>query len=69
MFGEEAGGNTRDPMVIRIGGLWTGIMGDSYRMHGFENFLLNTAMNPDVIHTLIDRMTEMYPAFIFFLAD
>ena len=44
----------------RIGGLWTGIMGDSYRMHGFENFLLNLAMNPDIVHTLIDRMTEMY---------
>jgi uroporphyrinogen decarboxylase len=44
----------------RIGGLWTGIMGDSYRMHGFQNFLLNLAMNPEVIHALIDRMTEMY---------
>ena len=44
----------------RVGGLWTGIMGDSYRMHGFQNFLLNLAMNPEVIHTLIDRMTEMY---------
>jgi uroporphyrinogen decarboxylase len=45
---------------IRIGGLWTGIMGDSYRMHGFENFLLNIAMNPELMHTLIDRMTDMY---------
>jgi uroporphyrinogen decarboxylase len=45
---------------IRIGGLWTGIMGDSYRMHGFENFLLNIALNPEVMHTLIDRMTDMY---------
>lgn len=45
---------------VRIGGLWTGIMGDSYRMHGFENFLLNLAMNPEMIHALIDRMTEMY---------
>jgi uroporphyrinogen decarboxylase len=52
--GEANSGRTR------IGGLWTGIMGDSYRMHGFENFLLNLAMNPEVIHTLIDRMTEMY---------
>ena len=31
---------------IRVGGLWTGIMGDSYRMFGFENFLLNTALDP-----------------------
>jgi uroporphyrinogen decarboxylase len=53
----EAGTNSNR---TRIGGLWTGIMGDSYRMHGFENFLLNLAMSPDLIHTLIDRMTEMY---------
>lgn len=45
---------------IRIGGLWTGIMGDSYRMCGFENFLINIAMNPEVIHALVDRMTDMY---------
>ena len=32
---------------IRIGGLWAGIMGDSFRMHGFENFLLNIAMNSE----------------------
>ena len=45
---------------ITIGGLWTGIMGDSYRMMGFENFLLNTVMRPELTKTLIDRMTEMY---------
>ena len=45
---------------IKVGGLWTGIMGDSYRMHGFQNFLLNIALNPEIIKTLIDRMTEMY---------
>jgi hypothetical protein len=45
---------------IRIGGLWAGIMGDSFRMHGFENFLLNIAMNSELMHTLIDRMTDMY---------
>jgi len=45
---------------VIIGGLWTGIMGDSYRLHGFQNFLLNIALNPRMIKTLIDRMTEMY---------
>lgn len=48
----------RDRVII--GGLWTGIMGDSYRMHGFQNFLINIALNPGMIKTLIDRMTEMY---------
>ncbi|MHB9124586.1 MAG: uroporphyrinogen decarboxylase family protein [Armatimonadota bacterium] len=43
-----------------IGGFWSGIFGDSYRMHGFQNFLLNMAMNPELIKTLVDRMTDLY---------
>lgn len=43
-----------------IGGLWTGIMGDSFRMYGFERFLTDIAMEPEIIHTLLDRMTDMY---------
>ncbi|MCD4669192.1 MAG: hypothetical protein K8S14_01965 [Actinomycetia bacterium] len=45
---------------VIAGGLWTGIMGDSYRMCGFENFLLNTALNPELVDTLVDKMTEVY---------
>lgn len=45
---------------IRIGGFWSGILGDVYRMHGFQNFLMNIAAEPEFIHTLIDRMTDMY---------
>ena len=45
---------------IRIGGLWTGILGDSYRMFGFERFLYAMAAEPGLVHTLVDRMTEMY---------
>lgn len=45
---------------VIIGGFWSGILGDSYRMHGFENFLLNLAMKPDIIKTLVDRMTDFY---------
>ncbi len=45
---------------VIIGGLWTGIMGDAYRLHGFENFLLNSALNPQLIKTLIDKMTDVY---------
>ena len=43
-----------------IGGLWTGIMGDSYRMYGFERFLTDLALEPEMMHTLIDKMTEVY---------
>lgn len=45
---------------IRIGGLWTGIMGDSYRMYGFQRFLTDIALRPEMIHTLVDQLTEMY---------
>ena len=45
---------------VTIGGLWTGILGDSYRMYGFQRFLTDMAINPEVVHTLVDRMTEMY---------
>lgn len=45
---------------VIIGGMWSGILGDSYRMHGFQNFLLNLAMNPELIKTLVNRMTDFY---------
>ena len=45
---------------VRVGGFWSGILGDVYRMHGFQNFLMNIAAEPEFIHTLIDRMTDMY---------
>jgi len=45
---------------VIVGGFWTAVFGDSYRMHGFENFLLNMSMNPELIHTLIERMTDFY---------
>ncbi len=45
---------------VRVGGLWTGILGDSYRMLGFQNFLCALAADPDLAHALVDRMTDMY---------
>ena len=45
---------------VIVGGFWSGILGDSYRMHGFQNFLMNIAMNPDLIQTLVNRMTDFY---------
>jgi len=45
---------------IIIGGFWSGIFGHSYRMHGFSNFLLNMAMKPELIKTLVNRMTDFY---------
>jgi uroporphyrinogen decarboxylase len=45
---------------VIIGGSWSGIFGDSYRMVGFENFLLNMALNPELIKCIVNRMTEFY---------
>ena len=43
-----------------VGGLWTGIMGDSYRLIGFEEFLFNIAMEPEFTHTLINTLKDVY---------
>jgi len=45
---------------IIVGGLWSGIHGDSNRMMGYENFLLNIALNRPLVKVLVDRMTEFY---------
>ncbi|MFN0170278.1 MAG: uroporphyrinogen decarboxylase family protein [Bryobacteraceae bacterium] len=45
---------------VRVGGFWTAILGDAYRMHGFQNFLINLAAEPEFVHTLVDRLTDMY---------
>ena len=45
---------------VIVGGFWTAIFGNAYRMHGFENFLMNMAMRPELIKTLVDRLTEFY---------
>jgi len=43
-----------------VGGLWTGILGDAYRMVGFQDFLLSIALYPEFIHTLVNRLTDVY---------
>lgn len=45
---------------VLIGGLWTGIMGDAYRLYGFQHFLTDMGMNPQMISTLIDKLTDVY---------
>jgi uroporphyrinogen decarboxylase len=45
---------------VVIGGLWTGIMGDSYRLYGFQNFLTNIILKPKLIKTLINKVTDVY---------
>lgn len=54
---EECEANTSRYVV---GGFWSGILGDSYRLIGFENFLLQLALNPELVKTLVNRMTEFY---------
>ena len=45
---------------IVVGGLWSAIHGDSFRMMGFENYLLNIACNKPLVKALIDRMTDFF---------
>ena len=45
---------------VRVGGFWTGILGDAFRMHGYQNFLTDLGAEPEFAHTLVDRLTEMY---------
>jgi len=45
---------------VIVSGFWTAIFGNAYRMHGFENFLMNLALKPELIKALVDRLTEFY---------
>lgn len=45
---------------VIIGGFWTAISGDAYRMMGFENYLANMIINPSLVKTLVDRLTDFY---------
>lgn len=45
---------------ILIGGLWTGIFGDAVRLYGYERFLTDLALAPEMIHTLVSKLTEVY---------
>ncbi len=47
---------------VKVGGLWTGIMGDSYRMYGFERFLMDLIAEPEMIHALVDKLSDVYLA-------
>lgn len=45
---------------VIVGGLWSGILGDVIRMYGFQRFLTDLALAPERVHTLVDRVTEVY---------
>jgi uroporphyrinogen decarboxylase len=45
---------------VIVGGFWTAIFGNSYRMMRLDRFLLNMAMKPEMVKTLVDRMTDFY---------
>ena len=59
-FSSIAAAAETQPARVRIGGFWTGIFGDSYRMAGFQQFLFNLAAEPELTKALVDRVTEMY---------
>ena len=48
---------------VIVGGLWTGLLGDSFRLHGFENFLYRMAAEPRIVHTLVNKVRDVYLEF------
>lgn len=45
---------------IIIGGFWTALFSDCFRMYGFQEFLMDMLMRPVFIKTLVDRTTDFY---------
>ena len=45
---------------VVVGGLNTAFFSNSFRMIGFERFLLSLAADPEFTRTLLDRMVDMY---------
>ena len=45
---------------VLIGGLWTGILGDAVRLYGYERFLTDMALEPEMVHTLVNKLTDVY---------
>jgi uroporphyrinogen decarboxylase len=54
---EECEAN-RDRVIVS--GFWTAIFGNAYRLHGFERLLMNMVLKPELIRTLVRRLTEFY---------
>lgn len=50
----------RESDRVVVSGFWTAIFGNAYRLHGFTNFLMNMALKPELIKTLVNRMTDFY---------
>ncbi len=53
---------SRNKDRVIISGFWTAIMGNAYRLLGFERFLMSMALNPEMIRTLIRRISDFYMA-------
>lgn len=45
---------------VIVGGFWTAIFGNACRLCGMDNLLLNMAMRPEMVKTLINRLTDFY---------
>lgn len=45
---------------ILVGGFWSGILGDAVRLYGYERFLTDAALRPEMARTLVSRLTDVY---------
>jgi uroporphyrinogen decarboxylase len=56
-LGEECEAN-RDRVIVS--GFWTAIFGNAYRLHGFERFLVNMALKPELTRTIVRCLADFY---------
>jgi uroporphyrinogen decarboxylase len=45
---------------IIVSGFWTAIFGNAYRLHGFERLLMNMALKPELVRTIVRCLTDFY---------
>lgn len=52
-----------------IGNLGWGLWERTWNLRGFENALMDSALNPDFFGEVLDRLTDLYLAFVEYTAD
>jgi uroporphyrinogen decarboxylase len=54
---------------FRLGGLGWGLFERSWNLRGFENVLMDSVTEPEFFEELLDRLTELYLAFVEYTVD
>ncbi len=57
------------PHSFRVGNLGWGLFERSWNLRGFENILMDSVTEPDFFEAVLDRLTDLYLAFVEYTAD